>query len=65
MAKTIVTPWEVKGNIDYDKLIQEFGVQKIDATLIKRIEKIIVKKKNILLSTHFLKKRRFSLLTEI
>jgi len=24
-----VTPWEVKGNIDYDKLIKEFGVQPI------------------------------------
>src|SRR3989338_4802566 len=23
----IVTPWEVKGTIDYDKLLQEFGVQ--------------------------------------
>jgi tryptophanyl-tRNA synthetase len=22
-----VTPWEVKGNIDYDKLVKEFGVQ--------------------------------------
>ena len=22
----IVTPWEVKGNIDYDKLIKEFGI---------------------------------------
>lgn len=35
-----VTPWEVKGNIDYDKLIKEFGVQKIDEKLLKRIEKI-------------------------
>jgi tryptophanyl-tRNA synthetase len=35
-----VTPWEVKGNIDYDKLIQEFGVQKIDEKLLERIEKI-------------------------
>ena len=26
MAKTIVTPWEVKGNVDYDKLINEFGL---------------------------------------
>jgi tryptophanyl-tRNA synthetase len=26
MAESIVTPWEVKGNIDYDKLIKEFGV---------------------------------------
>lgn len=24
---SIVTPWEVKGNIDYDKLIHEFGLQ--------------------------------------
>ncbi|MSR85911.1 tryptophan--tRNA ligase [Candidatus Woesearchaeota archaeon] len=34
-----VTPWEVKGNIDYDKLIQEFGVSKIDERVLKRIEK--------------------------
>jgi len=34
-----VTPWEVKGNIDYDKLIQEFGVSKIDEKVLKRIEK--------------------------
>jgi tryptophanyl-tRNA synthetase len=34
-----VTPWEVKGNIDYDKLIREFGVKKIDAKLLKRIQK--------------------------
>jgi len=25
-----VTPWEVKGDIDYDKLVKEFGVQHID-----------------------------------
>ncbi len=24
-----VTPWEVKGNIDYDKLVKEFGIQPI------------------------------------
>ncbi len=34
-----VTPWEVKGNIDYDKLIKEFGVSKIDDRLLDRIEK--------------------------
>ncbi|PIN89056.1 tryptophan--tRNA ligase [Candidatus Pacearchaeota archaeon CG10_big_fil_rev_8_21_14_0_10_32_14] len=34
-----VTPWEVKGNIDYDRLIKEFGVTKIDSKLLKRIEK--------------------------
>ena len=35
----IVTPWEVKGNIDYDKLIQEFGVSKIDQKVLNRIQK--------------------------
>ena len=35
----IVTPWEVKGNIDYDKIIKEFGVSKIDDKLLVRIEK--------------------------
>ena len=34
-----VTPWEVKGNIDYDKLIQEFGISKIDEKTLKRIQK--------------------------
>ncbi len=34
-----VTPWEVSGKIDYDKLVKEFGVEKIDTDLLKRIEK--------------------------
>ena len=36
---TKVTPWEVKGNIDYDKLIKEFGVSKITDAHLKEIEK--------------------------
>ena len=28
----VVTPWEVKGDVDYDKLIKEFGVSKIDSS---------------------------------
>lgn len=39
MKKYIVTPWEVSGDIDYDKLIKEFGTEKIDDKLLKRIEK--------------------------
>jgi tryptophanyl-tRNA synthetase len=27
--KMVVTPWEVKGKIDYDKLVKEFGISKI------------------------------------
>lgn len=34
-----VTPWEVSGEIDYNKLIKKFGVNKIDEKLLKRIEK--------------------------
>ena len=35
-----VTPWNVEGNIDYDKLIQRFGTEKISDQLLARIEKI-------------------------
>jgi len=36
---TTITPWEVKGEVDYEKLIREFGVSKIDPALLKRIQK--------------------------
>lgn len=39
MNKFTVTPWEVSGDIDYDKLIKEFGTEKITDSLLKRIEK--------------------------
>ncbi len=39
MADFTVTPWEVKGNIDYDRLIKKFGVEKIDKDLLSRIKK--------------------------
>jgi tryptophanyl-tRNA synthetase len=35
----IVTPWEVKGEVDYNKLIREFGTQPIDEELLRRVEK--------------------------
>jgi tryptophanyl-tRNA synthetase len=35
----IVTPWEVKGKIDYDKLVKQFGVKLIDNSILKRLEK--------------------------
>lgn len=34
-----VTPYEVQGNIDYDRLITEFGLSKIDHKLLERIKK--------------------------
>ena len=37
--KKTVTPWEVQGSVNYDTLIQEFGVEKIDDSVRTRLEK--------------------------
>jgi tryptophanyl-tRNA synthetase len=34
-----VTPWEVKGKVDYDRLIKEFGTEKVDDKIVQRIQK--------------------------
>lgn len=39
MPEMVVTPWEVRGRIDYDKLIKEFGTRRIDAVLKERIKR--------------------------
>jgi len=36
----IVTPWDVKGEVDYGKLVDRFGSQMIDSTLIERLERV-------------------------
>ncbi len=33
-----VTPWEVSGNVDYNRLIKEFGLEKIGGDVLKKIE---------------------------
>jgi len=53
MAKTVVTPWEVKGDIDYDKLIKQFGTKPLTNELIKKIEK------KAGASHHFLRRKIF------
>ncbi len=35
----VVTPWEVKGEVDYERLIKEFGVEKIDDKILKLFKK--------------------------
>lgn len=35
----VVTPWEVSGKIDYDKLIREFGTQPLTLEILERIKK--------------------------
>jgi tryptophanyl-tRNA synthetase len=36
----IVTPWHVEGEIDYDKLIKQFGTEKITSEILKKIESV-------------------------
>jgi tryptophanyl-tRNA synthetase len=40
MTKMKVNPYDVEGELDYDRLISEFGLKKIDKNLLNRIEKI-------------------------
>jgi tryptophanyl-tRNA synthetase len=39
MPRFVVTPWEVRGKIDYDKLVERFGTKLIEENLLKRIKK--------------------------
>ena len=36
----VVTPWHVEGDIDYDKLIKQFGTEKISTDILDRIKKV-------------------------
>ena len=36
----VVTPWHVEGDIDYDKLIKQFGTQKISNEILAKLQKI-------------------------
>jgi len=38
-AGFIVTPWEVRGEVDYEKLMRDFGTQPITDALLERIKK--------------------------
>jgi len=40
MNDFIVTPWEVSGDVDYSKLVEQFGIKLIDQNLLKIMEKI-------------------------
>jgi len=42
--KYVVDPWKVEGEVDYDKLIRDFGSSRIDQKLIDRMEKVTGKK---------------------
>src|SRR3989475_6214655 len=35
----VVTPWEVKGSVDYDRLVTQFGTERITPEILERIRK--------------------------
>ena len=37
-GEMVVTPWEVKGKVDYERLIKEFGTQPLTPQLLKSVE---------------------------
>jgi hypothetical protein len=44
VQEQVVTPWEVEakdgGKIDYNKLIKDFGCQKVEPEMVARVEKL-------------------------
>ncbi|KAF5221484.1 putative tryptophanyl-tRNA synthetase [Trypanosoma cruzi] len=54
MTNAVVTPWTVEGDVDYDKLIKEFGSHPIDTALLERLERVIGKEPH-----HFLRRGIF------
>lgn len=50
----VVTPWTVEGDVDYEKLIKEFGSQHIEPALVKRMERLTGKPAH-----HFLRRGIF------
>jgi len=48
----VVTPWEVRGKIDYDRLIKEFGTERITPELKQRMYKI-AKEKHVMLERDY------------
>nr|CCC47328.1 putative tryptophanyl-tRNA synthetase [Trypanosoma vivax Y486] len=54
MAEPVVTPWSVEGEVNYNKLLKDFGCQPIDSALLDRLEKVLGKKPH-----HFLRRGIF------
>ena len=48
-----VTPWEVKGNLDYDKLIREFGIKLMQKLPSSFNEEVLFRRKTIFAQRDF------------
>ncbi|MCD6414716.1 MAG: tryptophan--tRNA ligase [Candidatus Diapherotrites archaeon] len=62
MEKFVVTPWEVKGEVNYDKLVKDFGTKKIDEKLLKRVERLTGKLHYMLRRGLFFSHRDFDII---
>lgn len=51
---SVVTPWAVEGDVNYDKLIKDFGCQAIDQGILDRMERLTGKRPH-----HFLRRGLF------
>lgn len=47
MADFVVTPWEVKGDIDYEKLMEQFGIQHLEKLPPEFDENVLFRRKTI------------------
>ena len=50
-SEQVVTPWEVagEGGIDYGKLIEQFGCQKLEPSMIERVQQLTGKQPHVFL----------------
>lgn len=52
-SEQVVNPWEVSakdgGKIDYDKLIDKFGCQRLDESLIDRVQRLTSRQPHVFL----------------
>jgi len=60
--KYVVTPWEVSGEVDYNRLIKEFGTKPLTDELIEKIEKIAGKSHHMLRRKIFFSHRELDIL---
>ncbi|KAJ0254259.1 hypothetical protein HA466_0107900 [Hirschfeldia incana] len=49
----VVTPWEVSGEIDYEKLIEKFGCKRVDQSLIDRVHRLTSRDPHVFLRRGF------------
>ncbi len=59
-----ITPWEVTGVIDYDKLIKEFGTKPLTNELVRRIEEKAGKESHFLRRNIFFSHRELKILLD-